>query len=278
MRPLSLISCCLTAALLGTGMPGGAEGQTLRYEGEEGQTDRYRLRNTVKIHQELQGISTELTVLSNGLLSLELEDLEDDTLTFGVTFDSLELKFEGAPVPAPDLTPVLGRKMTLKLSPTGKVHTFELPADMPATPPGFDLKQMVGHFFPRLPQKKARAGLIWADTLVFPVAQQGIESQVQVVTTYTAKGETKAPEGTFIEVDFATAVSVHGKGEQAGAPLFLDGKGTGNGEIRFSEDGETFWSSKGTQSLDLVVDVTPAGQPPMSIPIREEITTEIQHL
>jgi hypothetical protein len=33
----------------------------------------------------------------------------------------------------------------------------------------------------------------------------------------------------------------------------------------------------GTQTLELVVDVTPEGQPPRSIPIRQEVTAVIEH-
>jgi hypothetical protein len=257
---------------------GTGKAQTLRYAGEEGRTDRYRLTNTVKIHQEFQGTATDLTVRSLSLINLMLENSEDDTLTYGVTFDSLDLTFEGAPVPSPDLTPILGKKMTLKLSPQGQVYAFDVPADMPETPPGFELKQMVSHFFPRLPAAEADPGSAWADTLVLPVSQQGIDSKVTVVTNYTAKGEATEGEREFIQVDYATATTIAGKGEQEGTPLFLDGSGSGSGTILFGEDGETFWSSKGSQTLNLVVDVTPEGQPPMSIPIRQEITAEIQHL
>ncbi len=258
-----------------------AHAQSLRYDGEEGQTDRYRLTNTVRIHQELQGAATDLTVHSYSLLTLVLERAEDDTLSYGVTFDSLDLRFEGAPVPPPDLSCILGNKMTLQLSPRGEVYRFDVPAEMCATPAGFDLKQMVSHFFPRLPEgERAESGTTWSDTLSFPVSQQGIESSVQVVTDYTSRGTTAEGGGgeDFVAVDYRTATTISGKGEQGGAPLFLDGRGTGEGRLLFAGEGETFWSSTGTQTLELVIDVTPEGQPPLSIPIRQEITAEIQHL
>lgn len=255
---------------------GGA--QTLRYAGEEGDRDRYRLSNTVRIHQEFQGAATDLTMRSYSLLSLLLERFAGDTLTYGVTFDSLDLKFEGAPVPAPDLTPMVGKKMTLKLSPRGEVYGFDVPADMPPPPPGFDLKQMMSQFFPRLPDDEAEPGTSWSDTLAYPVSQQGIESRVSVVTNYTSRGEKPGEGGEFVEVDFGTVTSIQGKGETGGTPLFIEGKGTGTGTLRFGDDGETFWSARGRQTLELTVDVTPDGQPPMSIPIRQEIETEIQHL
>jgi hypothetical protein len=268
----------LTLALVRSIAAGPATAQTLKYAGEEGDRARYRLTNTMKIHQEFQGIPTDLTVRSHSLLTLLLERSEDDTLTFGVTFDSLNVKFEGAPLRAPDLSPVLGRKMTLKVSPRGQVFSFELPADMPAAPAGFDLKQMVSHFFPRVPGGRAKPGTTWSDTLNLPVAQQGIQSSVQVVTRYTSRGKGKGQGGKYLEVGYATLTTISGKGEQGGTPLFLDGKGTGKGTILFGDGGETFWSSKGTQTLNLVVDVTPEGQPPLSIPVRQEITAEIQHL
>lgn len=277
-RQLSFRLIRLIAPVACAFLPHGAGAQSLRYAGEEGQRDRYRLTNTVKIHQEFQGASTDLTVRSFSLLNILLERSEDDTLTFGITFDSLDLKFEGAPVPAPDLSPLVGKKMTLKLSPRGDVYAFEVSGDMPETPPGFDLKQMVSHFFPQLPEGKAGRGVAWSDTLAYPVSQQGIDSKVKVVTNYTSKGEAAGTEEEFIQVEYVTVTTIEGKGEQAGTPLFLDGTGKGSGTILFAEDGETFWSSKGTQTLDLVVDLTPEGQPPTSIPIRQEITGEIQHL
>jgi len=242
-----------------------------------GRRDRYRLTTTVQIHQDFQGSAVDVTVRSHGLLSLTLERLQKDTLTYAVAFDSLELSFEGVPAPAPDLSCVVGRSMRLHLSSMGRVYEFEPPPDLCETPPGFDLEHMVGHFFPRLPDEGARPGTVWSDTLNYPISQQGIESRVSVVTSYTAKGEREAEDGELVEVAYATETTISGRGDQEGTPLFLDGSGTGSGTILFDEDGRTFWSSTGTQVLELRVDVTPEGQPPLSIPIRQEITAEVKH-
>ncbi len=274
---LSLVPLVLLA---GAGLlaPSAIGAQSLRYGGDAGRSDRYRLTTTVEIHQDFQGASADLTVRSYGVLGLTLEGSRGDTLTYGVVFDSLDLAFEGAPLEKPDLSCVVGRTLRLVLSRTGRVQGFEAPPDLCDTPPGFDLKQMVSHFFPRLPERPARPGLEWADTLAYPVSQQGIESQVRVVTSYTAKGKSRAEGGTFVEVAYTTETTVAGRGEQAGRPLFVDGSGHGAGTILFDEDGKTFWRSTGTQTLELTVDVTPEGQPPLSIPVRQEITAEIQHL
>ncbi len=271
-------TCALVAAVAAACAPLSTSAQTLRYGGEEGHRDRYRLTNTVRVHQEFQGVSTDLVMRSFSLLEVVLQRSEGDTLTYGVTFDSLDLKFEGAPLPAPDLSCVVGETMTLKLSRSGDVHAFGVPADMCPTPPVFDLEQMVSHFFPRLPDEEAKAGTAWTDTLAYPVAQQGIESEVTVVTTYTSGGETDRDGDPYVEVRYGTATTIRGKGEQAGAPLFLDGKGVGEGTILFADDGATFWSSEGTQRLELEVDVTPEGQPPMSIPIRQEVTAAVERI
>jgi hypothetical protein len=269
------------ALLAGVGLLAPAEtirAQTLRYGGEEGRQDRYRLATMVRIHQDFQGAAVDLTVRSTGVLALTLERSHEDTLTFAVAFDSLQLAFEGAPVASPDLSCVVGRIMRLRLSREGRVLDFEVPADLCETPPGFDLKHMVSHFFPRLPEKAARPGVVWSDTLTYPLAQQGIESQVSVVTSYTAKDKRKETEGELLEIGYATRTTLSGQGSREGTPLFLDGSGAGSGTILFDAGGHTFWSSSGTQALELRVDVRPEGQPPLSIPIRQEITAEIEHL
>ncbi|MFN2431773.1 MAG: hypothetical protein ABR599_02970 [Gemmatimonadota bacterium] len=276
LRPTWLsIPMVAVAALL---LPLPLAAQTLRYGGDEGDSSRYRLSNSARIRQEFQGTATDLTVTSFSLLDLVLQRATEDTLTYGVTLDSLSLSFEGADVPPPDLRPVTDRRMTLKVSPRGQVYAFDLPPDMPQAPPGIDLKQMVSHFFPRLPEGRAPAGTQWTDPLTLPVSQQGIQSDVRVVTTYTSRGEARTPEGEFVAVDYGTETTLHGEGEQQGAPLVLDGTGRGTGTILFAEDGERFWSSKGTQTLDLQVEISPAGQAPVRIPVKQEVTAEIQHL
>jgi hypothetical protein len=274
---ISLVSLVLLAGA-GFLAPGAARAQVLRYGGEAGRNDRYRLTTTVAIHQDFQGASTDLTVRSYGVLDLTLEDAGADTLGFGVVFDSLDLAFEGAPLEKPDLSCVVGRTLRLVLSPTGRVTGFEAPADLCETPAGFDLKQMVSHFFPRLPDGPARDGLEWADTLAYPVSQGGIESQIRVITRYTARGKSRVEGRELLEVAYATETTVAGQGEQGGRPLFVDGSGHGSGSILFDQKGSTFWRSTGTQTLELTVDVTPEGQPPLSIPVRQQITSEIQHL
>jgi hypothetical protein len=270
--PLVLLACVSLLA------PRASDAQVLRYGGDPGRSDRYRLTTTVAIHQDFQGSSTDLTVRSYGVLVLTLEGTTGDSLGFGVVYDSLDLAFEGAPVEKPDLSCVVGRTLRLGLSPTGRVLGFEAPADLCETPPGFDLKQMVSHFFPRLPEAPAREGLEWADTLAYPVSQQGIESQVRVVTHYTARGKNRVDGREFLQVAYVTETTVAGQGEQGGRPLFVDGSGHGEGSILFDQKERTFWRSTGTQTLDLTVDVTPEGQPPLSIPVRQQITSEIQHL
>lgn len=285
MRRAATLLAALAAALPAAGA------QTLRYGGEEGRTDRYGLTHTVRIRQEFQDAVTELTMRSRSVLRLALQSTSDDTLTYGVTFDSLDVQFEGAPVPGPDLGAVLGRTMTLRVSPRGRVLAFEVPDDLPETPSNFDLRQMVSHFLPRLPEGEAEPGTAWTDTLRLPVAQGGIESDVVVVTTYTARGEpadddlatlggTGAPATAgdgFLAVGYATSTTINGRGEQEGRPLFLDGSGTGSGTILFADEGRTFWSSTGTQVLEMRVELSPEGQPPVSIPIRQEIQAEIRH-
>jgi hypothetical protein len=265
-----------------------AGAQTLRYGGEEGRTDLYGLTHTVRIRQEFQDAVTELTMRSRSVLRLALRAAADDTLTYGVTFDSLDVQLEGAALPGPELGAVLGRTMTLRVSPRGRVFAFEVPEDIPQTPSNFDLRQMVSHFLPRLPEGEAQEGTSWTDTLRLPVAQAGIESDITVVTTYTSRGEPAADDraalgapprgdGRLVAVDYATSTTIEGRGEQEGRPLFLDGSGTGSGTILFAEDGRTFWSSTGTQVLEMRVEVSPEGQPPVSIPIRQEIQAEIRH-
>ena len=264
------------AALAAILLPASAAAQTLRYGGQPGERARYRLENTARIHQETPAGPSDLTVRSFSLLALLLESANADTLAYAVTFDSLALTFEGAPVTPPDLTPLKAGRVVLRLSPRGDVHAFEVPADMPPPPPGFDLKQMLSHFFPRLPGTPAPPGTTWSDTLSVPVSQQGIESQVQVVTTYTSRGKTNTPEGAFVEVGYGTVTTLRGTGRQDGTPVALEGSGRGSGTILLGDDGATFWSSKGTQTLELQVRFTPEGQEPVSIPIRQEIASEIQ--
>lgn len=285
-----LRAATLLAALTAVVPAARTPAQTLRYGGDEGRTDRYGLTHTVHIRQEFQGAVSELTIRSRSVLRLALQSAADDTLTYGVTFDSLDVRIEGASVPDPDLRGVLGRTMTLRVSPRGRVFAFGMPEDLPETS-NFDLRQMVSHFLPRLPDDEAEPGTSWTDTLHLPVAQGGIESDVTVVTTYTSRGEPgeddlesfqgiRGPDGADLElfaVDYGTSTTISGRGEQEGSPLFLDGSGSGSGTILFSDDGRTFWSSTGTQVLEMRVELSPEGQPPVSIPIRQETQAEIRH-
>ncbi|HEY7461034.1 MAG TPA: hypothetical protein VIC59_04080 [Gemmatimonadota bacterium] len=274
---LAYASLALLASA-GLALPCVASAQALRYGGDEGRSDRYRLTNTVQIHQEFQGAAADLTVRSRGVVDLVLERADADTLTYTVVFDSLDLAFEGAPAEAPDLSCVVGRTLRLSLSPSGRVQAFDKPADLCETAPGFDLERTVSHFFPRLPEGGGKSGGAWADTLAYAVSQQGIESEVHVITTYAPKENREGSAGRLVEVAYETLTTVSGEGEQGGTPLILEGSGRGSGTILFAADGAAFWSSTGTQTLDITVNVTPTGQPPLSIPIHQEITAEVEHL
>ncbi|MBA2565580.1 MAG: hypothetical protein H0V09_09190 [Gemmatimonadetes bacterium] len=252
--------------------------QGYRYRAQPGDSASYRLTSTARIHQEFQGDSTNVTVRSEAVLNVVDVQAEPETLSYGVTFDSLSIRFDDAAMPSPDVTPILGRIMTLSVSPTGRLRALEIPPDIPAALTGCDLRQMLSNFLPRFPEV-AGAEASWSDTLSFGCLQQGIEAQVRVVTTYAprasqAEGE-GGPEGE-VQLAYSTETTLSGKGEQNGTPLLLDGHGRGAGTIRMGPRGEVFLGSIGRQTLELEVEAAPPGSPPIRIPVRQEITSEVR--
>jgi hypothetical protein len=199
--------------------------QAQRFEYAPG-TAQYRLTAVNKLTQEAQGQKMEQEVTSEQKLTITLGRQARDTLSFAMTLDSA--KVQSSAGPAPDLSAILGLRVSGALSPIGVVYMTR-PPEGPASPMTGPIADEMSRFLPRLRTSLA-VGTTWTDTTSGKVNQMGISLDRTVVTTSKVVGDTTYNGERAWRIDRTTQATFAGSGTSEGQPLTMEGtaKGTDN--------------------------------------------------
>ena len=216
---LRLLSVALTATVLVAGHAGA------QFQYAPG-TSQYRLTAVNKLTQEAQGQKFEQEVTSEQKLTVVLGRQSRDTLSFAMTLDSAKVQTSAGP--PPDLSALMGLKVTGALSPLGVVYLTKAPEGS-VSPMVGPIADEMSRFLPRL-----RAGLAigttWTDTTAGKVNQMGISLDRRAISTSRVVGDTTYQGQRAWRIERATQTTFAGTGTSEGQPLTMEGssKGTDN--------------------------------------------------
>ena len=226
-RPPFIVLATLTAFAVSAG---SLEAQ--RFEYAPG-TSQYRLTAVNKLTQEAQGQKMEREVTSEQKLTLVLGRQSRDTLSFAMTLDSA--KVEASAGPPPDLSALIGLKITGALSPFGVVYVSKAPEgpnpDMTAA-----IADEMSRFLPRL-RPTLTAGTTWTDTTTGKVNQMGIALDRTLISTFKVVGDTTYEGQRALRIDRTTQASFAGSGTSQGQPLTMEGTSQGSDNLFVGRNG-----------------------------------------
>ena len=196
-------------------------------------TSRYRLTAVNKLTQEAQGQKVEQEVTSEQKLTVVLGRQAADTLSFAMTLDSAKVQTSAGP--APDLSALIGLKVTGALSPFGVVYVAKGP-EGPGSEMSGPLADEMSRFLPRLRPALA-IGTSWTDTTSGKVAQMGISLDRTVISTSKVVGDTTYQGERAWRIERATQATFAGTGTTQGQPLTMAGTSKGSDNLFVARNG-----------------------------------------
>lgn len=233
-------------------------------------TGKYRVDTQIKIAQSMMGQTQEFDNASKQLLSVALAG-SAPSMDLTIVLDSMS-STSSAPGGAPDVSALLGLKLTGKMNPTGAV-SGEKAVDKAGAEPQGPVAASLKTLFPRL-KVGAKVGETWVDTSTTKANQNGIETTTTTVTTYTYAGDSTVAGGKTAKVTAVSVAKVAGKGNAQGQDLSLEGETKSNSTYLVAPAG-TFVG--GTSSVDAALNVTVEAMG-MVIPITQKGTTKIERV
>jgi hypothetical protein len=219
-----------TAIVATSALASALEAQQFQYAAG---TSQYRLTAVNKLTQEAQGQRVEQEVTSEQKLTVTLGRQGRDTLTFATTLDSAKVQTSAGP--APDLSSLIGLKVTGSLSPIGVVYVANRPAGPGAERAG-PLADEMSRFLPRLRPVLA-VGATWTDTTSGKVNQIGISVDRTVITTSKVVGDTTYQGERAWRIDRTTQATFAGTGTSEGQPLTMEGSSKGTDSLFVARSG-----------------------------------------
>jgi hypothetical protein len=196
-------------------------------------TSQYRLTAVNKLTQEAQGQKVEQEVTSEQKLTVVLGRQGRDTLRFAMTLDSAKVQTSAGP--APDLSSLIGLKVTGALSPFGVIYVTTAP-EGPASEMSGRLADEMSRFLPRLRPGLA-VGTTWTDTTSGKVNQMGISLDRTVISTSKVVGDTTYQGERAWRIERATQATFAGTGTAEGQPLTMEGTSKATDNLFIARNG-----------------------------------------
>jgi hypothetical protein len=227
---LRSLSVAVVAAVASAALPHASHAQ--RFEYAPG-TSQYRLTAVNKLTQEAQGQKMEQEVRSQQKLTVTLNRQGRDTLGFAMTLDSVQVSSSAGPVP--DVSPLIGLKVTGVLSPSGALYASKAP-EGPGSEMTGALADEMARFLPRLRPSLA-IGTTWTDTVAGKVSQGGIALDRTVIATSKVVGDTTYQGRRALRIDRSTSARFSGSGTTQGQPITVEGTSSGTDNLFVTRDG-----------------------------------------
>ncbi|MFN2564752.1 MAG: hypothetical protein ABR499_07050 [Gemmatimonadaceae bacterium] len=196
-------------------------------------TSRYKLTAVNKLTQEAQGQKVEQQVTSEQKLTVTLGRQSRDTLSFAMTLDSAKVSTTAGP--PPDLSALLGLKVTGVLSPLGVIYASKAP-EGPGSELTGPLADEMTRFLPRL-RPTLTIGTTWTDTTAGKVNQMGISLDRTVITTSQVVGDTTYLGERAWRIERTTQATFAGSGTTQGQPLTMEGIAKGSDNLYIARNG-----------------------------------------
>ena len=210
-------------------------------------TTKYRLSTSTKGSQTSPMGNQDFQIDARQQLTVNIAKQTKDTMVATVTLDSLSVKSAQG---APDLSRLLGTKFVSYISPTGRVYSTK--AAEGSDPILAQVTESVARFLPSY-RRDMKAGMTWADTVAGKVAQQGLEVERTIISTYKVIGDTTVAGERAFKVERASTVKAAGSGSAQGTPISLESATISNAVFFLSPKGQYLG---GRQNDDINVKIT----------------------
>ncbi|MCU0623079.1 MAG: hypothetical protein MUF53_04345 [Gemmatimonadaceae bacterium] len=238
--------------------------------GYSASTGKYRVESQLKITQSMMGQTQEIENASKQLLSIALAG-SAPALDLTMVVDSISMT-ASMPGAAPDMSALMGMKLTGKISPAGAI-SGEKAMDKAGAEPQSPVAQSLKTLFPRI-KPGAKVGESWVDTTTAKANQNGIETTTTTITTYTYAADTSAASGKAAKITAVATAKVAGKGNAQGQELSLEGETKSTSAFLVATSG-TFLG--GTSDIEASINVTVEAMG-MVIPITQKGTNKVERL
>ena len=235
-------------------------------------TYRYAVTTTVERSQDQPADRPPFTfqVVTKQQVTLALAAAAGDTLDLTITVDSVSVSSSLA-APAPNLDRIRGAKLKGKVSPSGRVYTFQAPAN--ADPETTALYSAFRRFLVPLPSAPS-VGSRWVDTTTDRVKKEGLDVTTRTITTSRVAGDTTIGGQPTWRIERNSVIEAHGTGTEGGRELRVRNDGTIAGTHYVSPRG-VYLGSSSTQRVEMLLS---AGQADVSMPIVQTIKSSVQPL
>ena len=196
-------------------------------------TSQYRLTAVNKLTQEAQGQKIEHEVTSEQQLTVTLDRQGRDTLSFAMTLDTATVRTSAGP--SPDLSALIGLRVTGSVSPIGLVYITRTP-ESPAPEMAGPLADEMSRFLPRL-RPTLSIGTTWTDTTSGKINQMGMSLDRTVITTSRVVRDTTYLGERAWRIDRTTEATFAGTGAMEGQPLTMEGRSRGTDNLFVARSG-----------------------------------------
>ena len=235
-------------------------------------TYRYAVTTTVERSQDQPADRPPFTfqVVTKQQVTLALAPAAGDTLDLTITVDSVSVS-SGLAAPAPNLDRIRGAKLKGTLSPSGRVYTFQAPAN--ADPETTALYGAFRRFLVPLPSAPS-VGSRWVDTTTDRVTKEGLDVTTRTITTSRVAGDTTVGGQPAWRIERNSVIEAHGTGSEGGRELRVRNDGTIVGTHYVSPRG-VYLGSTSTQRVEMLLS---AGPGDVAMPIVQTIKSTVQPL
>ncbi len=229
---------------------------------------RYRIISVVTRSQE-EGGQSEFKITNEQQVSVELTAHGKDTLDFAYTVDSSTV-VSSPPIPLPDVSKLVGTKVTGSMSAHGRVYEMTSNA-ADSDSDARNLVEGMRKFLLPLPEDVA-VGKSWTDTTINSVSGNGGKLDMSAITTSRVVGDTTFHGQKAWRVERKSVMAIRGTQSQAGQELQVEGDGTGNGTHYLGTDG-TYLGSTATQRMSMLITIPAAGQ---AVPVTQVVSSTVE--
>jgi hypothetical protein len=248
------------------GLPDWGDAQSgfrLRYRFEQGATQRYRVQLKTKSTQEVMGNEqVQQFTLTTFLSQKALAPTSEGAYRLQFTYDSVRVDAPGAAAAMlqQGMEKIVGKSLTVVLSPLGKVVTVEGAEKLPTLPGNQNAADVLRSFFIRLPERPVKPGEGWSvPEEEVKVQSGGMDLTVRTeATAYTLEGVLDRSGEDALKIALRSKFTLSGTGEQTGASFDLSGSG--------ENVGVAFFGYKRGVLLGSDVDVTSEGVAEITAP------------
>jgi hypothetical protein len=255
---------------------GTAEGQSLGYEPEQGESFRYRTRNQLTVTQQILESENHYTLRAEGVVRLTLMN-PGPRLLWRLGYEELSVRIEGA-FPSPRVEELRGTVVTLATTPQGVVLDALASGVVSPGIGGQYVERAAAAFLPRLPERSGQPGTVWTDTLLVTEVLQGVTAEVTTILQYTIADTSALAGRAVLPVEYTGTISVTGSGLIDGSRVAVEGSGRVRGHYLFDPADRVFDLHEQEQVLESTLTLVSPDQRTVGIPSRQVLNARSERL